>query len=619
MANRISNANPFADRPAAAVSITSQAPPGLLMALRRVVGRRHVLTRAAATARYRIGYRSGTGTVAAVVRPGSLVEQWRVLQACVAADVVIIMQAANTGLTGGSTPDGDDYDRPVIIISTRRLTGIHLIEGGRQAICLPGATLYQLEHALRPLGREPHSVIGSSCIGASVIGGVCNNSGGALVQRGPAYTESALYARLDADRKLRLVNHLGIDLGVETEAMLERVEAGRFASAEIAADGARCSDPDYLHHVRQIDADTPARYNADPRRLFEASGSAGKLAVFAVRLDTFPAESETAVFYIGTNDPAILTKLRREILSNYVHLPVAAEYMHRDCFDIADRYGKDTVLAIEHLGSDRLPLLFATKARLDAVLGRFGRDWALTDRFLQGAGRLAPDHLPARMRAYRDRFEHHLLLRMAGTGIAEARTKLGRMATSECDWFECSAEEGRKAFLHRFAAAGAAVRYRAVHPREAGEIVALDVALPRSTRDWFEQLPSDIDEQILHRLYYGHFLCHVFHQDYIMKPGHDADAVKHRILCELDLRGAEYPAEHNVGHLYYAKVDLAEFYQSLDPCNVFNPGIGVTSKNATVAGHDRSSGAGHAQTKDGFTVIPPIDDDRVPIRTEISI
>jgi D-lactate dehydrogenase len=39
-------------------------------------------------------------------------------------------------------------------------------------------------------------VIGSSCIGASVIGGICNNSGGSLVQRGPAYTEMSLFARL---------------------------------------------------------------------------------------------------------------------------------------------------------------------------------------------------------------------------------------------------------------------------------------------------------------------------------------------------------------------------------------------------------------------------------------
>jgi FAD/FMN-containing dehydrogenase len=53
-------------------------------------------------------------------------------------------------------------------------------------------------------------VIGSSCIGASVIGGICNNSGGSLVQRGPAYTEMSLFARIDENGKLTLVNHLGL-------------------------------------------------------------------------------------------------------------------------------------------------------------------------------------------------------------------------------------------------------------------------------------------------------------------------------------------------------------------------------------------------------------------------
>jgi D-lactate dehydrogenase len=46
----------------------------------------------------------------------------------------------------------------------------------------------------------------------------------------------------------------------------------------------------------------------------------------------------------------------------------------------------------------------------------------------------------------------------------------------------------------------------------------------------------------------------------------------------LDQRGAEYPAEHNVGHLYPAKPSLRDFYKSLDPTNTLNPGIGQTSK-----------------------------------------
>ena len=36
-----------------------------------------------------------------------------------------------------------------------------------------------------------------------------------------------------------------------------------------------------------MNAETPARYNADESKLYEASGCAGKIAVFAVRLDTY--------------------------------------------------------------------------------------------------------------------------------------------------------------------------------------------------------------------------------------------------------------------------------------------------------------------------------------------
>jgi D-lactate dehydrogenase (quinone) len=74
----------------------------------------------------------------------------------------------------------------VVIINTLRIGGIFPVCGGDQVICLSGATLYELERVLAPLGREPHSVIGSSCPGASLIGGICNNSGEALVSRGPA-------------------------------------------------------------------------------------------------------------------------------------------------------------------------------------------------------------------------------------------------------------------------------------------------------------------------------------------------------------------------------------------------------------------------------------------------
>ncbi|WP_346948626.1 D-lactate dehydrogenase [Dyella sp.] len=559
-----------------------EASAALLAACRGIVGARHVLTGDAKTRRYRQGYRFGNGKVLAVIRPGSLVEQWHALAACLAAGAVVITQASNTGLTGGSTPDGDDYGRDVVIVSTTRIRRVHLLDGGRQVVCVGGATLDQLERALKPLGREPHSVIGSSCIGASVLGGICNNSGGSLVQRGPAYTEMAIYAAVDAAGVLRLVNHLGIELAGTPEEVLARVEAGAFVQEEIQP-GAAASDHAYASHVRDIDAATPARFNADPRRLFEASGCAGKIMVFAVRLDTFPAERGAKVFYIGTNTTSALTELRRHVLANFEYLPIAAEYMHRDAFDVAHRYGKDLFLVIDRFGTQRMPALFNLKTRCDAWFDRLGFLPAqMSDRIMQWLSERLPEHLPERLRLYRNRYEHHLLLKVPAAGIDEARGFLSAHFSGEDGaYFECTDEEGHKAFLHRFAAASAAVRYRAVHPREVEDIVALDIALPRNQRDWFERLPADIEASIPLKLYYGHFLCHVFHQDYIVAKGTDCAALEHRMLELLDQRGAEYPAEHNVGHLYKAKPALAGFYAQLDPSNCFNPGIGGTAKSAS--------------------------------------
>ncbi|MCT8003354.1 D-lactate dehydrogenase [Sphingomonas sanguinis] len=551
----------------------------LLATLRATVGRRHLLTTPRATARFRKGYRTGNGPAIAVVQPGSLVELWHVVRACVAANVSIIMQASNTGLTGGSTPDGDDYPGGVVIISTTRLSHLRVIRNGEQVVCLPGATLYELEKALRPYGREPHSVIGSSCFGASVVGGVCNNSGGSLIRRGPAYTQLALFAAVGPDGGLTLVNHLGIALGDGPETILSRLDTGDFAEADIDPAADRLAhDHSYAEHVRAIDSDIPARFNADPRCLFEASGSAGKLIVFAVRLDTFVREEDSATFYIGTNAPDRLAELRRTILRDFDRLPIAAEYIHRTAFDIADRYGRDMFFAIERLGTDRLPALFAAKARFDAFADRISR--GLSDRLMQWSGRFMPDHLPGWMRRYRDRFVHHLILKVSGDQIAETRALLARLfpGDDEGDHLACGKEDGAKAFLHRFVVAGAAVRYRAVHTEAVADIVALDIALPRNAETWVEALPSALGDQVIHTLYYGHFFCHVFHQDYIIRKGNDPIAFEHALWALLDARGAQYPAEHNVGHLYVAPPQLADFYRRIDPRNQLNPGIGQTPR-----------------------------------------
>ncbi|MEM9726897.1 MAG: D-lactate dehydrogenase, partial [Pseudomonadota bacterium] len=315
--------------------------------------------------------------------------------------------------------------------------------------------------------------------------------------------------------------------------------------------------------------------------LRETAGCAGKLAVFAVRVDTFPADVDPKLFYIGSETTETLTTLRRRLLKELPQLPILGEYIHRDCFEIAERYGKDTFQMIKWLGTDRLPLFFTIKGRIDAICRRLPLvPNALTDLVMQGFSRLTPRHLPRRLTAYRDRFEHHLIVQ-APRDVAKQTAQILSEVIGDAkgaDFFECDAADGAKALLHRFAAAGAAMRFGAVRSREVEGVISLDIALRRNDRDWFETLPSEIEDKLVAKIYYGHLFCHVFHQDYVVKKGVDTAALKRDLLALLEQRGAEYPAEHNVGHIYEAKPALKAFYAELDPTNTFNPGIGKTAR-----------------------------------------
>ena len=548
----------------------------LVKHLESIVGHDHLMTDPATTHDYRSGYRSGFGDVVAVVTPGCLTELWHCTKVAIDAGAVIIPQAANTGLTEGSTPKGV-YDRPAIVVNVMRIKGLHLLGDADQVVALPGATLFELTERLSPYGREPHSVIGSTSIGATVVGGVCNNSGGALCRRGPAFTELALYARVNEAGELELINELGIDLGDSVETVLRRLEEGDFQPSDVDWNAGKASDDGYTTIIREVDEPVAARYNNDPRLLYGASGSAGKVMVFAVRLDTFAQESNVRTYYIGSNDPAQMAEFRARFLREASRLPINAEYLHRDLFDVARRYGKDSFLIIKWLGTARLPRALALKNAVDAVFRRLPLlPDPITDHILQLLSHLAPNPLPKRVMEWRERFEHHLILRVNGDMADETEGFLD--ACFPGAWFSCSADEGERAMLHRFAAAGAAVRYQIIHSREVEDLLALDIALARNDRDWFGDLPESITQDLIHGLYYGHFFCNVFHHDYVFRKGADVAGHKARLLELLDQRGAEYPAEHNVGHLYPAKPPLADFYRRLDPTNSFNPGVGKLSR-----------------------------------------
>lgn len=518
---------------------------------------------------YTTGYRHGSGTADAIVLPGSLVELWRAAHCCARRRAIIIIQAANTGLTGGSTPDGA-YDRPVVVISTERLGGVHPIAEGDEAVCLAGSTLTELETAIAPFGRTPHSVIGSSCIGASVVGGICNNSGGALVERGPAYSEQALFARITADGTLEMVNRLGIELGGEPEAMLRSLATGDLAAA------AGSSEPGityrtYRDHVRQVNEPSPARYNADPRGLHDASGSAGKVIVFAIRVPTFPAPVRESTFIVASDDAAALARLRRALLDPAVPLPKLSEYLHREATRLALSHGNDICLLLRLFGASAMPRILALQKRLSAVIGK-----GVTDRLAQILSRLAPNPLPATLRPLFARYEHVLLLSAADGAIEAVRSVLAA-AGPAIAVYEADADEAAAAMRVRFAVAGAGVRYRNL-AREAGELASLDIALPRNAARFRMELPTDLAALVHLRADYGHFLCHVFHLDFVLKAGAERDAFESEVKKLVEARGGQMPAEHNFGHLYRAPDHVVAFYRTLDPTNSLNPGIGKTSR-----------------------------------------
>ena len=552
----------------------------IISEIKKISGSKYIITEDWRKQPYSKGWRYGKGNAFAVVKPGTLIEIWKILELCVKEDIIIIMQAANTGLTGGSTPYGDDYERPVIVLNTMRIDDIHIINDGKQIIGLTGSTLYNLEKKLKPYKREPHSIIGSTSIGASIIGGICNNAGGSLVQRGPSYTQMALYAKINKNGKLELVNELDINLGSSPEEILSNLQNKNYKKSDIKNTGKLGSDDKYSEIIRKINEDTPSRFNSDSRLLYGASGSAGKLAVFAVRLDTYRSPKENKVFYVGTNDPDVFWKIRRDILLKFKTLPTLGDYLHRDCYDAAKKYSKDTFLVIERLGTTFLPTLFELKRRVDILAKKlkFFPD-NFSDRLMQFLSNFWPNHLPKRMENFRDLYEHHWVIEMSDEGIVEAEKYFSEIfKNQDGDYFICNEFESKKASLHRFVSASAIGRYHILNSKNHGDMMSLDIAFPRNEKNWFEKLPKEIDELLEMKLYYGHLFCHVLHQNYIVKKGVDGDELKKKLLKIYDKRGAEYPAEHNVGHEYDAKPSLLNFYKQLDPTNRFNPGIGKTTK-----------------------------------------
>ena len=559
------------------------ANKGLLELFAELIGKEYVLVSHKDTKPYRQGYRQGQGSVLCVLRPGSLLELWRCFKLAIKQDLIVITQAQNTGLTGGSTPWEEDepYERLVVVISTLRINTIHLLNKGSESLAYAGATLFDLEKQLDLIGREAHSVLGSSSVGACVAAGVANNSGGALCKRGPAYTQMALFAKVEANGECSLINHLGIELGEDEEEILQNLDKGIFdknPKRPKNKDGfeAKGSDSDYAGILQDVTDPSPSRYNNNPRQFYEASGCAGKLLIFALRLDTFPRTGAGRIFYLGANSSEELTTLRRELLAKT--LPVAMEYMHKDLFDIGLEYGKWTFRCLEIFGSEKILKLFAIKRKFEALCQKIGIKFPLANWGMNAIFKLTGKHLPSFMYEYREKYEHYLIIHAQGDEALVEDFLKDFCKDKDMSFLVVSDTEGQKAFRHRYSAAGAALQYCSLHEKDIGGLVDLDIALPRGLKDFDFKLPASLKERFLYSLNCGHFACFVLHQDYILKKGYDLKESKKLLVEFLENLGAKCPSEHNVGHVYAASSELENFYKELDPTNSLNPGIGKTSK-----------------------------------------
>jgi FAD/FMN-containing dehydrogenase len=153
----------------------------LLSRLADVVGAPGLVTDPALMRGYLTDWRSAYGgRAAAVVRPGSTAEVAAVVGLCREAGVAVVPQGGNTGLCGGSMPDGSGRQ---VVLSLTRMNRIRAIDPVNQTITVEaGAVLQSVQEAAAAAGRLFPLSLGAE--GSCTIGGnLATNAGGTGVLR----------------------------------------------------------------------------------------------------------------------------------------------------------------------------------------------------------------------------------------------------------------------------------------------------------------------------------------------------------------------------------------------------------------------------------------------------
>jgi D-lactate dehydrogenase len=588
--------------------------------LRGIVGAENVLDgtssppSSSALQRYTKGARLGSGTALFVVTPRRLVEVVDCVQAIVDAGCVVLPQGQNTGLTGGSVPHSQDTTRPTVVLSTIHLNRIFPIDNGKRVVCLAGAGLAQLQEFLSEHfpDRESHSTLGSTFLNPTTAAGVAFGSGGTQLRKGPAYTERALYLKVTTNKwkenVVEVVNTLGVEGIVDRDLPKERVRKMDGApyildtwsrwiyeqglrdmkySDESKHGTAPAHDVTYRDRVCRC-TDTVSRFNADTRGP-DPNRSEGKVVILATVHDTFEKPKRTRTLWVAMDSLDTALELRRRVcLDNPHDLPVSAEYLNQDSYDVIDQSSRLMTWSIRWLGpsSPLVRKLWNVKLYVEALPLR-GAD-GIVDRFLYFVNPFVPSALPRAVRGSVERgLCHHVALKVGDFGDGEMDRVLGRLeafaaqnGSDRVQVHDCSDQDAALTAF-RFVAAPA---FRTWCIGKGQQGISVDYALPLNRGQEPNLSDGGTPEQggevatPLKRMRYSHFGCNVVHEDLAYPPGVDVHKAKHHLkaIVESQCKG-RLPAEHGHGTEYVAPRETQERWKRMDPLNVLNPGIGGMS------------------------------------------
>ena len=152
----------------------------LIATLRTIVGDSHVLTEGDLRAWEEDWRKRDHGKSLAVVRPASTAQVAAVVKACAAAGTSIVPQGGNTGLVGGSVPDGSGTQ---VLLSLQRMNQVRSLDAANLTMTVEaGCVLQSLQEAAEKQGfLFPLSLAAE---GSCTIGGnLGTNAGGTQVVR----------------------------------------------------------------------------------------------------------------------------------------------------------------------------------------------------------------------------------------------------------------------------------------------------------------------------------------------------------------------------------------------------------------------------------------------------